>query len=52
MIPGTLPCKASSLKVILESPNFRITARGRPVSVQRFTSLTADEFLGSLANFA
>ena len=52
MIPGILPCKASSLKVILERPNLRIVARGRPVNEHLLTNLTADEFLGSLSNFA
>ena len=46
--PGILPCKASSRNEILESPNLRIVARGLPVSVQRLTKRTGEEFLGNL----
>ena len=52
MMPGILPWSASSLKVILERPNLRMVARGRPVKEHLFTNLTADEFLGSLSSLA
>ena len=52
MMPGSLPWSASSLKVILERPNLRIVARGRPVKEHLFTNLTAEEFLGSLSSLA
>ena len=52
MTPGIFPWRASSLKVILDRPNFRITARGRPVAEQRLSMRTREEFLGSFANLA
>jgi hypothetical protein len=50
--PGTLPCKASSLKEMRERPNLRITALGLPVKEHLLTNRTGDEFLGILDNLA
>ena len=47
LTPGILPCRAISRKITLEIPKYRIYPRGRPVSWQRFFSLTGDAFLGN-----
>src|SRR3546814_137066 len=48
--PGILPASAISRNVTREMPNWRIYPRGRPVSLQRLRTRTADELRGSLSS--
>jgi hypothetical protein len=47
--PGISPFEACSLNEILDSPNWRINALGRPVSIQRLVLRVGLELRGNLA---
>src|SRR5579871_4077258 len=49
--PGILPARASSRKVMRETPNLPMWPRGRPLYQQRLRTRLGEEFLGSFWSF-
>src|SRR5471030_2613658 len=49
--PGIFPLRASSRKVMRDTPNLPMKPRGRPLMEQRLRIRMGDEFLGRRCNF-